>query len=562
MELGIYRVCDSRDLGRLLPHLTGVAIESVERVAGVVTFRASCRTLPARCSACRMPSWRVHGRYLRRLSDAPIGGAPVVIELTVRRFKCLNSRCPAVTFAEQVPGLSRPHARYTPLLQAVLTSIALALAGRPGARLAAALSIRVAKDALLHLLRAVPEPPSPQVRVLGVDDFALRKGNSYATLLIDLEARRPLDVLPGRDAAPLAAWLRRHPEVEIICRNRAGAYAEGARIGAPQAQQVADGWHLWRNLAEALESTVGSHHGCIRAAFATPRVATEPTAVGQVTKAPAAEAVPFVPQDGTLDYLGRPRRLVVRTTERYEAVQQQLAEGKSLRAIGRELRLDHSTVRRFARAQSLEELLVKATNRATLVDAFKPYLHQRWLDGCHDIPQLHRELRERGFTGDVQYVRRYFRPFKKPHSPLPKDPPAPPPEHRPAPKPRRVVRWIMTNPGHLAEGDAAELKEIRAVCPELDAAARHVRDFATMMRDLRSDQLPDWMARVLADDLPALHSLVNGLLRDLDAVTAALSTTWSSGQVEGHVTRVKLLKRMGFGRANLDLLRSRVLHSP
>jgi transposase len=126
-----------------------------------------------------------------------------------------------------------------------------------------------------------------------------------------------------------------------------------------------------------------------------------------------------------------------------------------------------------------------------------------------------------------------------------------------APKPRRIVRWIMTNPGRLA--DAAELKEIRAACPHLDAVARHVRDFADMLRDLRGDQLLAWMDRVTQDELPALHSLVNGLRRDLNAVTAALSSPWSSGQVEGHVARVKLLKRAGYGRAKLDLGRVRIL---
>ncbi|WP_123982715.1 ISL3 family transposase [Streptomyces sp. Ag109_O5-1] len=527
-----------------------------------VTLRASCSSLPARCTGCRMPSWRVHGRYVRRLSDAPLGGAAVVIELTVRRFKCLNSACPAVTFAEQIPGLASPHARYTPLLRAALTSIALFLAGRPGARLAAALKIRVGKDTLLNLLRAIPDPPDQGVRVLGVDDFALLKGNTYATLLVDLEARRPLDVLPGRDADPLADWLRGHPEVAVICRDRAGAYAEGARSGAPQAQQVADAWHLWRNLAEAVEKTVGSHHPCIRTAFATPPVTEEPPVKSLVTAVPPVEAEPFEPPDGTLDVLGKPRRLVPRTTERYEAAQHRLAAGMSLSAIRRELRLDHSTVRRFARAQSLDELLVKAVNRASILDIHKPYLHQRWNEGCHDIPQLHRELREQGFTGDIQSVRRYFRPFKKPHSPRPKHPSAPQPKPRPAPKPRRVVRWIMTNPGHLSDADATELKEIRAACPHLDAVARHVRAFADMMRDLRGDQLPAWMDRVTQDELPALHSLVNGIRRDFDAVTAVLNSPWSSGQVEGHVCRVKLLKRIGFGRAKLDLLRQRILHSP
>lgn len=184
------------------------------------------------------------------------------------------------------------------------------------------------------------------------------------------------------------------------------------------------------------------------------------------------------------------------------------------------------------------------------------------LQGCCDVPKLHRESREQGFTGNAQSVRRYFRPFMKPHSPRPKTPAAPPSELRPTPKPRRVVHWIMTNPGRLAAADAAELKEIRTACPELDAVAWHVRDFADMMRDLRGSQLSSWMERVLADDLPFLRTLVNGLRRDLDAVTAALTTPWNSGQVEGQVTRVKLLKRMGFGRASLTLLRKRILHSP
>ncbi|MGW0886456.1 transposase [Streptomyces sp. NPDC002671] len=308
-----------------------------------------------------------------------------------------------------------------------------------------------------------------------------------------------------------------------------------------------------------MEKTVGTHHACIRTALAPTPDIPEPTTTILVTAESSEPEPDFAPPDGTLDILGHPRRLVARTTERYTTVQQLLAEGKSLAAIGRHLRLDHSTVRRFARAGSLDELMVKATNRISILDEYKPYLHQRWREGCQDIPQLHRELRERGFTGDIQCVRRYFRPFKKPHSPKPRNPPAPPPELRPTPKPRRVVRWIMTHPGRLAEADATELKEIRAACPHLDAAAQHVRDFAHMMRDLRGDELPAWLDRVLTDDLPALHSLVNGLKRDLEAVVAALITPWSSGQVEGHVTRVKLLKRMGFGRANLDLLRRRIL---
>ncbi|WP_408907078.1 ISL3 family transposase [Streptomyces atratus] len=471
------------------------------------------------------------------MCERRVGSAPLV-----RRFRCLNGACTAVTFVEQIEGLTMPHARKTPLLRSVLLSIARTLAGRPGARLAALLGIRVAKDTLLNLLRTMPDRRVGPVRVLGVDDFALRKGDLYATILVDLAARRPVDVLPGRDVEPLAAWLAGHLEVEIIRRDRADAYAEGARTGAPQAVQVADGWHLWRNLAEAVEKTVGSHHTCIRSAFATSPT-TELEMAGGRTQ-------PFDPPDGTRNCLRRPRRLVARTRERYAAVQERLAQGKSLTAIGRELRLDHSAVRRFARAANIDELLVKAVNRQSLLDKYKPYLHQRWNEGCHDIPRLHRELRGLGFPGDIQTVRRYLRSSKERDLPM---------TPRPAPRPRRMVRWIMTNPDRLPTGDAQALKEIRAACPHLDAAAGHVRDFASMLHNRRGDLLPGWVDRVLADDLPALHSLVTGLRRDQDAAVAGLSNSWSSGQVEGHVTRIKLIKRKGYGRAKLDLLRKQVL---
>nr|WP_161981763.1 ISL3 family transposase [Streptomyces sp. TM32] len=500
-------------------------------------LRTRSRTSSARCPRCEERSLRVHGRYERRLRDVPLGGVPVVIVLLIRRFKCLAADCPAVTFAEQIPGLTGPHARYTPVLRGQLSRIAEVLAGRPGARLAGRLGMTVAKDTLLRLLRAVPLQSPEPVRVLGIDEFALLKGHTYATVLVDLEARRPIDVLPGREAEPVARWLADHPEVQIVCRDRATAYAEAAKQAAPQAVQVADVWHLWSNLAKAAEKTVAAHYGCLRSAHEAAAVANEPNP-------------PPVP-DGFLDVHGRTRRIVATIRERHRAVHKLRAAGRSLCGISRDLDLDYYSVRRYARTENVEELLVKVTQRRTKLDDYKPYIYRRFTEGCHNARQLFREVRDQGFPGERTAVRRYVRLLREG---MVTTPPLPA-----LPKPRRALRWIMTHPERLRPDEAVGIKEIRAACPELDATVDHVRAFAGLMHEHRGEDLPAWIASVDQDDLPHLSQFANGLLHDLDAVTAGLSSSWSSVQVEGQVTRVKLLKRAGYGRAKLDLLRTRIL---
>jgi transposase len=485
-------------------------------------------------------SSRVHSRYERRLADAAIGGQRVMIRLAVRRFFCDAPACPARTFAEQVEGLTTAYARRTPLLTGMLEAIALALAGRAGARLAAAFGLPAGRSTMLRLIGALPDPEAGQLRVVGVDDFALRRGHVYGSVLVDMGTHRPVDLLPDREAETFATWLEEHPGVQVICRDRAGAYAEGARTGAPEAIQVADRWHLWHNLAGHVDKAVARHRGCLTEPGPGPPAGPAPQPdLGQAAAAAAGQRF----EDSAL---------VRRTRERYAAVQALRAQGKGIKPIMRELGLAKETVRRFARAASAEDLLANARGqRPSILDDFKPYLHLRWNAGCTNMLELHAEIKTAGYRGSYATVRGYLQPFRALAA-------APPPVPAP-PKTRHVASWILRDPATLDDQEQAGLQQVRARCPHLDALAGHVSEFAKILTQRQGGRLDAWIAAVDADDQPELHSFTTGLKQDHAAVLNGLTLEHSSGAVEGNVNRIKMIKRQMYGRASFPLLRKRVI---
>ena len=500
----------------------------------MVTVCARVRGQSGKCGHCGVSSTVVHGRYLRRIADAPTAGTRVVIELLVRRFRCVNGGCAAVTFAEQVAGLTRPHSRYTPLVRDMLGHLGLAMAGRAGARLATALGIPVGRDTLLRAVRALPEKPVGHVPVLGVDDFTFRRGRRYGTVLIDLRTHTPVDVLDSREGAALATWLRRHPGIEVICRDRAGGYAEGARTGAPDAIQVADRFHLWQNLGQAVERTVNMH----RASLAAPPISTTPASA-------APSIVQSLPE----------KKIATRLRQQHAEASELYAEGWAKAAIGRELGLHPATVRKLVTAGSVDDLIAKTEQRAHIVDDYVEYLHRRWHEGERNATKLYREITKLGYRGGELAVQRYLRRFRHGRGFIAQRGPKPPAV-------REVTSWIMTHPDHLDTDETAALATITTRSPELDQLATYVREFATMMTKLRGYQLKPWITAVEQDCLPALASFARNLRRDFDAIHNGLSLPYSSGPVEGAVNRIKMLKRQMFGRAKLDLLRKRILLAP
>jgi transposase len=493
--------------------------------------RVQARTCAAEaaCTGCGVVSRRVHSNYQRTLADTASGGQEVLIDLETRRFFCGNDGCAKATFAEQLPGLTTRYGRRTCGLQVVLQAVGLALGGRAGARLTGRLACAVSRSTLLRLIRATPDPQHGTPLVLGVDDFALRKGHVYGTVLIDIDTRRPVDMLPERSADSFRSWLDDHPGVEIICRDRGGCYAEGATQGAPLATQVADRWHLWHNLAEAVERAVASHRSCL------------PEPPPQPEPEPPAEQAEPPPETG----------LAARTRARHTEIHTLAARGLTITEISRALRLERKTVRRYATAATADQLTGgPRLSRPGLLGPHHAYLHQRWNEGCHSTSQLHTELRERGYRGSLRTLRRLTAQLR--HDTAVPTPP-------PAPKARQVASWLLTPPSDLTSDDRAKLAQITGRCEELTITRDLVRQFADMLCNQRGEHLEAWTTRAEASPVSELRGFAKGLRKDWAAVTAGLTTPYSSGAVEGHVNRIKMIKRQMYGRAKPDLLRKRVL---
>ena len=426
------------------------------------------------------------------------------------------------------------------LLRRLLELMALALAGRAASRLLALLGAGVCRDTLIQLVRALPDPEIGQVTVLGVDDFSKRRGHSYATLIIDMETRKPIDVLDDRQASTVAGWLRAHPGVQVVCRDRAGACSLGATDGAPDAIQVADRWHLWDNLREYAVKTVADCHRCVKERYSV----LEQAAAGQAPDPQQAAG-----QASAAHAENRAR--VVKARQRYDQVQALKAEGKNVTTVTRQLHLAPGTARRYYYAESADEVTAGSlAGWPSKLDDYKPHLHQRWNEGCTNFQQLHREITGLGFRGSYGTVYAHLAPLRG--MPAPPAVPAPP-------KIRHITSWIRRRPDNLGTDEQLQLTDILAACPHLDALHHHVKAFADMMTGRHGGHLDTWIAAARADDLPHLHTFANGLERDHAAVLNGLTLPYSSGAVEGNVCRVKAIKRSRYGRAKLDLLRKIIL---
>ncbi|WP_430699098.1 ISL3 family transposase [Mesorhizobium dulcispinae] len=424
------------------------------------------KTEASKCPCCGCQTRRVHSHYMRRLADLPWQGRVVEIRLHARRFRCADRQCRQRIFAERLPETVRPKARRTSRLGESQLAIGFAVGGKPGSRLSHKLAMPVSGDTLLRMIRAAGfEPEAP--RVVGIDDWAWRKGQRYGTIVCDLERNRVLDLLPDRNADTVASWLRRYPGIEVVARDRAGLYAEGARRGAPDATQVADRWHLLQNLGDALRLAIGRHRKAV-------------TAAGKAMIAEIAEndddagLEPSVETSTKLDGLRRSRRNQRR--ERYAEILQLRTSGMWPRQIAPRIGVSVRTVERWLAAGGEPEHR-RRTVRSVLMDPFQEYLETRWQEGQHNGLQLWTEIKRLGFAGSHKTVYRWTAARKE-------RPPSSPPEARWPPPSRRKCAWLLSeNPASLDEPAGRFLHHLYETAPELSIAGDLARRFALIRGD-------------------------------------------------------------------------------
>jgi len=520
-----------------LPEGCSLRTADVHEEDQIITVGISSRCHTGACPDCGTPSGRVHSCYERHPADLPVSGHSVRLRVTVRRFFCDHDMCARTTFAERMPGFLLPYARRTDRLGQQQLWVGFVVGGKAGSRLLALLAMRVSRDTLLRMIRRAPEPYVSTPRVLGIDDWVKRKGRDYGTILVDLEARQPVDMLPAATSEAVATWLREHPGVEIVSRDRGPEFIKGVQEGAPDAIPVADRWHLMKNLREAIERWLDGKRACLKAAA---RVIED---AGPKTQ--TAELGPDIPKTRGVMTSGHERRLA-----RYDAVVSLYGEGLSQVQIARRLSLSRKTVRRYIRADGCPPPTRRAPRPGKL-DPYKPYIRERWSSGCRHAITILREIRAMGYRGGYSILTAWMTSSLRQSS------------SRSGAAPKRRLPWLlMRDEADLSDDDSQALDRMIQV----DVQVRDVHDlthrFLNMVREGRSGDLMTWIDDAGELGIASLRGFASGLIQDLDAVRNALLLPWSNGQVEGQINRIKLIKRQMYGRAGFDLLRKCVLCQP
>src|SRR5712691_7697731 len=475
-----------------LPLPAGLEIVSIETVNDLLKVQVACTKERAFCPLCFCPSERCHSHYTRVVADLPCTNFRVQLILHVRKFFCDTVDCSRKIFTERLPAFVEPWARMTGRLRQALEALGTATCGEVGARLSERLALLTSPTTLLRRVMALPTDAVGSVRHLGVDDFALRRGRNYGTVLVDLVRHRVIDLLPDRRAETAKVWMQAHPEIDVVSRDRGGDYASAASQGAPQAAQSADRFHLVKNLTEAVEKALVHCRAELQRGTQRAEPADQP--IGEEL------ACSLVTSDG--------QPYSAHQAERYERYQQVVAlrqQGMKTKEIAKRVDLGVRTIQRWVSEGAYVETNYHHRHRSRF-DAYEAYVRQRWDGGCNNIQQIWREIKAQGYPHSDRALRAHLEAVRgKKLADLPE---AGVLDHFSAKK----AVWLFVRPFEdLSEKEQEELLAMRQASATAETMYQLVQEFFRLVRSRQGTQLDSWLSKVQASAIPELRRFAKGL---------------------------------------------------
>ena len=532
----------------ILPANVQLRADSIYSEPGILYIDTSvCQTCSI-CPVCNQKSSKIHSRYSRTLLDLPISGHLSKVKLKARKYFCGNRECPRKVFTERFDCEIKPYYRRMIRSNDLLARMALELGGNTGSAISRYVGIPVSPSTILRVIKRLDiQPKTLTSGVIGVDDWAFKKGKTYGTVIVDLERKEVVDLLPDRESGTLAEWLKRHPEIKTVSRDRYGPYALGVKTGAPNASQVADRFHLLMNLGDATKRIFQSKGKELREIFTLynePK--KEPFQAVNIESALQSSAEAIEPSFTTAN-------ISIDKQYKFEKVKDLYSKGVSIRQIAKTVKLTRITVRKYT---TMEQLVKRQSRTTTNLDAFIDFLIQED-NRVKTYRELHKTIIEMGFNGRyTQFCCKMNEVYNMQPSLRPK-----------STGPILVKTWSPTRLSIMLYMELDELKRdedkdflklLFEKCPQIEKMEKLVKGFKKLFIAKEDGMLKNWIEEVLKSDC-GLNNFAKNLLKDYDAVNNAVITTISNGQVEGQVNRIKNIKRKMYGKAGFQLLRKMVL---
>jgi transposase len=529
----------------LLLGIPGIGLSAITLDKERAVFQIGSNDDSSPCPKCNSPSLKVHSRYSRTILDLPFSGISAEARLSVRKFFCASEACQQKIFSERFNQFVNPYGRRTIRLDRRLTILGLKAGGNMGASVAMLMDIPISSSTILRLACNTQEAALETPRVLGIDDWAFKKGHNYGTILVDLEKRQPIELLPDREAETVRKWLVEHPGVEIISRDRGGDYAKGSREGAPDAIQIADRWHLLKNLGDALQRMMNKHNRELRQAAQQTAQPVEISGENHQNKAESG-----IKNDSTDKE--NPSKYELKFLE----VKRLQAEGRRIKTIYRITGIHRETIKKYFQYDTYPDPK-EAMQATSSVEPYGQHIRERWCEGEHNHLKLLEEIKAMGYAGSLSSVYRFTRW-------LPQDNDRQDVQRMVLAKvevwsSRKAARLLGKHSDSWSVEENKYLKAFFKLCPSAEKARKIALEFQDMMKQKKPELLDSWIEDALESDIENLKRFAQGIRQDYDAVKAALTLEWSNGQVEGQVNRLKTLKRQMYGRAGFKLLRKRIL---